>query len=71
LRALRTLAGDRPVSLGFGCILTGRIPFRSLVEFADRYGIGDINAFDDFAAIVRQLDDFEVSYINDKANKKT
>jgi hypothetical protein len=71
LKALRALAPDRPLSIGgMGGVITGPIPFASLVAFASRYGIVGINDFDDFAHIVRALDVVETSYINEKNNKK-
>jgi hypothetical protein len=64
------LSADRPVSLGFGAMLTGQIPFTSIGAFADRYGIGP-EAFDQFALVLRKLDAEAVSAINEKANRKT
>lgn len=64
LNALRTLEGDRPISVGFGAVLYGQIPFGSLVTFAQRYGIYDINEFDGFAQILRALDAAELTRLN-------
>lgn len=64
LTALRALRGDRPVSIGFGAAYTSRIPFASLVSFADRYGIDDLCEFDRLADIVGKLDMHELALIN-------
>jgi hypothetical protein len=72
LRALRSLASDRPVTIGaMGGVLFGSIPFASIVAFAERYGIDDVNAFDDLAHVVRQLDSFEIGRLNQKANSSS
>jgi hypothetical protein len=70
LKALDMLAADRPVSVGFGTIITCQIPFASLVAFAKTYGIEDLDEFDGFVRIVRRLDAQQVAEINEKTNKK-
>lgn len=64
------LSSDRPMSIGMTGVLTGQIPFASLVDFAARYGITGIDDFDDLAHVVRELDAIEVGYINEKNNRK-
>lgn len=71
MKALNTLAADRPVSLGFGVMLTGRIPFGALLAFARHYAIDDPDEFERFVRIVQQLDALQVAEINEAANKKT
>jgi hypothetical protein len=68
LKALQILSGDRPVSVGMGGSITGNIPFASLVAFAERYGIDDLNEFDGFARIIRAIDTAELTLINEKNN---
>lgn len=63
------LSADRPVSIGFGAIVTGQIPFPTICCFADRYGI-DGDAFERFARVLRKIDAQDVSVINEKANRK-
>ena len=46
-------------------MITGQIPFASLVTFAKTYGIDDLIEFDAFAQIVRRLDASEVKRINE------
>jgi hypothetical protein len=69
LKALHLLSADRPVSLGFGAILTGQIPFAAIGAFADRFGI-DADAFERFARVLRKIDAIAVSAINENSNKK-
>lgn len=54
-----------------GGVIIGNIPFASLVAFAQRYGIDDITEFDEFAAIMRELDQIEVTHLNAKLNPKS
>ncbi|MBW7965319.1 hypothetical protein [Bradyrhizobium sp. BR 10261] len=58
------MRGDRPVSIGFGAVYTGRIPFAAMVSFAERYGIDDLCEFDRFVGIVGQLDIHELAILN-------
>lgn len=46
------LSTERQV--GFG---VGEIPFRAIVTYADRYGVHDLDAFDEFRALIRAMDD--------------
>ncbi len=53
-------------------MLYGRIPFGSIVQFADRYGVADdLDAFEQFAMLLGRLDADEIGRINEQANRKT
>jgi hypothetical protein len=71
LKALQVCASDRPVAVGLGGVLYGRIPSLSLDRFAVREGIDDPDAFDRLRRIVGILDAEETERLNKEANKKT
>jgi hypothetical protein len=71
LDALDALQGERSLSIGgMGGMIQGRIPFRAIERFAERYGIDDLDEFDRLRRIVERLDADEVKHINEKANQK-
>lgn len=47
-----TLGSERP--LGFSGF--GRIPFRAIADYADRYGVVGIDAFDRFRHLIMAMD---------------
>lgn len=47
------LCSDRPP----GMASTSRIPFTAIDRFARRYGIHDLDAFDRFRSIIREMDE--------------
>lgn len=71
LDALYALQGERQLALGLSGVIYGRIPFRAIERFADRYGIDDLDDFDLLRRIVEALDAEEVKHLNDRANSKT
>ena len=49
--AFNVLSEDRPV--GFG---EGPIPFTAIDRYAERYGITDLDAFENFRSLIRSID---------------
>lgn len=70
IEAFNRLVDDRPLAVGMGGVIVGRIPFASIDRWARRAGIDDPGEFALFDRIVRALDGPDVAAINEKANKK-
>lgn len=64
-QAFWELTNDRP--LGFGGV--GGIPFTAIDVYARRYGIGCLDEFTRFRALIRALDDEYVKTVNKPKGK--
>lgn len=71
IAAFNRLVSDRPLAIGMGGAILGRIPFAAIDRWARRAGIRDPDAFARFDRIICALDGPDVAAINEKANKRT
>ena len=61
-RAFWELSSDR--SVGFG---VGPIPFTAIARYADRYGVGERDAFERFLELIRGMD---AAYLKDTEERR-
>lgn len=68
--AFSRLVAERPLSLGFGAVHHGRIPFVAIERYAERIGIVDMDEFAMFDRIISAVDAKDVVTVNELANRK-
>lgn len=64
LDAFWTLSSDRAIGMG-----EGAIPFASIDRFAQRYGMDDLDSFDEFRSFIHAIDREYLSIRSDQADR--